>query len=793
MGTVPSPAAGPSRRARILRQSIAVVLLAGCGDGGGTGVVPNPHPVITALSPGTIGQGSPAFDLLVSGTDFVPGAVVRWNGSDRPTTRVDPMLLRARIPAADLQALGGVVVTVANPAPGGGTSNQVPFTVVELQNPFPQIVQLQPQSVLVETGGTIRVLGIGFIAGSTVRVGGYSPPVTLVSPTELSFVLGPERVPVAGEAPVVVTNPSPGGGASNPLGLSVRNPSPALASISPAQGTVGENGLTVRLTGTGFVTTSVARFGFDARPTRRISPTELEVDLTAADLGTAGAFPIAVLNPTPGGGVSGPVQLSLVNPVPTASSVTPSSALAAQDSLVVTLTGTGFLPVTEVRLNGTALPTRRISATQVEATLAATDLETPSTISLTAANPAPGGGTTAALPLTLAAPVPSIDMIPANGGSAGRPGFAVQVNGTGFVRTSQGRWNGSPRTTEYVSNRRIDVILTNGDVAVQGTGNVTVSTPGGGTSNGAPIALRTPGAVQVLELRSLDLAARDLAWDEARGRIYASITAGPRANTVVRIDPVTGVIDGEVNVGSSPGRLALSDDGNTLWVGVDGASEVRRVPLPAFTAGAAFSIGFSPADELHAMPGAPGSVAVVREGAITIFDNGVPRGHSGVDANSAVFGGSASVMYGYNNFSSEFGFRTFRVAPDGVTEVRLSTDVIGGYYETLLFAGGRVYSRRGTVVDAPLHRRVGILDTDNPSAFFVDTRLGRAFYLSSGSGTLEVYDVNTFQKLGSAYVGPMNSEHPANSSERLLRWGTDGLAVNDGQQIFLFRSPVAGP
>jgi Tol biopolymer transport system component len=70
-----------------------------------------------------------AFTLTVNGSNFLPASQVEWNGSSRTTTFVSSTQLQAHIMAADLAAAGKVPVTVLNPAPGGGSSNAVTFTV----------------------------------------------------------------------------------------------------------------------------------------------------------------------------------------------------------------------------------------------------------------------------------------------------------------------------------------------------------------------------------------------------------------------------------------------------------------------------------------------------------------------------------------------------------------------------------------------------------------------------------------------------------------------------------------
>lgn len=92
--------------------------------------VPKPEPAILALDPSSVFAASGAQTLTVRGVGFVESSVVRWNGADRPTTYVSETELRADISAADEAQVGEAQVEVFNPAPGGGLSNALPFTIV---------------------------------------------------------------------------------------------------------------------------------------------------------------------------------------------------------------------------------------------------------------------------------------------------------------------------------------------------------------------------------------------------------------------------------------------------------------------------------------------------------------------------------------------------------------------------------------------------------------------------------------------------------------------------------------
>jgi glucose/arabinose dehydrogenase len=91
--------------------------------------IDNPAPAISSLSPTSVIAGDPAFTLTVNGSGFVDGSVVRWNGSDRPTTFVGAGQLKAAIAAGDIGAVGAAPVTVFTPAPGGGLSGPKTFNV----------------------------------------------------------------------------------------------------------------------------------------------------------------------------------------------------------------------------------------------------------------------------------------------------------------------------------------------------------------------------------------------------------------------------------------------------------------------------------------------------------------------------------------------------------------------------------------------------------------------------------------------------------------------------------------
>jgi len=80
--------------------------------------------VPTAVPPGTLG-----LTLKVSGTGFVSGSTVDFNGAPLTTTFVDDEHLTAIVPATNVANAGTAAITVDSPTPGGGASNVVYFQI----------------------------------------------------------------------------------------------------------------------------------------------------------------------------------------------------------------------------------------------------------------------------------------------------------------------------------------------------------------------------------------------------------------------------------------------------------------------------------------------------------------------------------------------------------------------------------------------------------------------------------------------------------------------------------------
>jgi hypothetical protein len=89
--------------------------------------ITNPAPTLISAGQATIAVGSSNLYLTVTGTGFLPGGVVLWNGSPRTTTFVDNTHLQVAIAAADLA--NSQTITLAGQNPGSGNSNSLTVNV----------------------------------------------------------------------------------------------------------------------------------------------------------------------------------------------------------------------------------------------------------------------------------------------------------------------------------------------------------------------------------------------------------------------------------------------------------------------------------------------------------------------------------------------------------------------------------------------------------------------------------------------------------------------------------------
>ncbi len=183
------------------------------------------------------------------------------------------------------------------------------------------------------------------------------------------------------------------------------------------------------------------------------------------------------------------------NPVPNLVSISPAVITTGGAATVVTLLGQNFMNGSTVQWKGQDPSSTYVSSSKLTVTLTAADLAVPATLSIRVSNPAPGGGSSGAVTLTVTSQpiqngVPKIFSLGPNTTASGGAAFSLTINGTQFITGSVVRWDGSDRPTHLISPDQLQADIASSDIASAGNSSVTVfnPAPGGGLSNSLTFA-----------------------------------------------------------------------------------------------------------------------------------------------------------------------------------------------------------------------------------------------------------------------------------------------------------------
>jgi uncharacterized repeat protein (TIGR01451 family) len=177
------------------------------------------------------------------------------------------------------------------------------------------------------------------------------------------------------------------------------------------------------------------------------------------------------------GSSKSPQPTPAANPTPTINSITPSSLVAGSSAQTITVAGTGFISSSGINLNGAALATTYVSSTSVTAAVPASAITADGTAKISAANPSPGGGTSAIQNYIISVPVAAMTSLSPQSITQGAAA-TITISGTAFEANSVVQWNGSARPTTFVDGSTLKVALTAADVQNFGAGSLAVLNPG---------------------------------------------------------------------------------------------------------------------------------------------------------------------------------------------------------------------------------------------------------------------------------------------------------------------------
>jgi uncharacterized repeat protein (TIGR01451 family) len=297
----------------------------------------------------------------------------------------------------------------------------------------------------------------------------------------------------------------------------------------------------------------------------------------------------------------------------------------------------------------------------------------------------------------------------------------------------------------------------------------------------------------------VQLPVRNLVYDTFRNLIYAATPASNRlaGNLIAVMNPATGKLVSARQAGSEPDQLALSDDGQFLYVAQDGAVGAQRFNLLSNSADRSFSFSTNDiyfAQDLAVQPKHPNTVAASLASynfasgypsSVYLYDDGLARPSVGGPARGLTFDAMGQVLFGYVAPGFGNGLVRMSVNTNGfVTDTQPVFSVVPG---NLKYSNGRIYSASGQVADPYAPALIGTFTgASGPQA--IDSTAGRGYYLAQRTPNWEIraFDLATLQSTATQTV--MNVQ---GTPSNLILCGSNRLAFcTTANQIFIVQSQV---
>ncbi len=326
-------------------------------------VMEPPQPVIDGIDPGTIESSGADTDLLITGQNFTA------------TTEVQFSCTAINIVSTQFFNAAEVVVTV-NVLPGtpDQTCDVALFTefgetscpgCVEIVTPFippPTVGSVDPDSVTRGSGAVLTITGTNFEDSPTIGFGCSGVSVGTIQVLDPNTIIADVTVApttALGPCDVSVTTSGGTGDCIGCFTIIEESQPPLIESVSPDSLAQGTSGNTITITGSGFTPTtevSTSCTGVSFSSVIFISETTIQaVDDVAGDA-PLGPCDVFVSNAFGTDMCSG--CLVVVEPPPeppVIESVSPDSLVQGTSGNIITISGSGFTPTTDVSTSCTGV------------------------------------------------------------------------------------------------------------------------------------------------------------------------------------------------------------------------------------------------------------------------------------------------------------------------------------------------------------------------------------------------------------------------------------------------------
>jgi DNA-binding beta-propeller fold protein YncE len=295
-------------------------------------------------------------------------------------------------------------------------------------------------------------------------------------------------------------------------------------------------------------------------------------------------------------------------------------------------------------------------------------------------------------------------------------------------------------------------------------------------------------------MRAIPLKTADIVWDATRSRIYASVpaTGGAYANQVVAIDPNSLQIVGNVAVNQDPRKLTLTQGGEALYVALDANGTIAKIDPASMVVASTFPVGvdsYGPlyAEDMCPVAGQPDLVVVSRYSkgyagnpTVAAYENGVMRPHLASVTNRIEPSANPAIFFGYQTWSSGFAFRQLLLDANGMNLVAESANLISGFQTEIRSDGDTVFTSTGVEIDGAGMIRMGTFPLANSSALICpDLAANRVYFTDArGSSSGQIDAIKAFEPTTFAFMRQLTL--PAIWPRSFIRWGTNGLAIAEG-------------
>jgi hypothetical protein len=190
---------------------------------------PHPEPLLLRMSPSSAKQGDTLMTEF-SGRSFVPGqtfVVLEGEGIKMDSVIVhDDKRISVKLVVNEMATPGRRNLAVVTPGPGGGMSQARAFMVQTAPYPTPSSLDHSGESLVKGNQHEVTIRGRGIRDVSRIILPGDLRPqfVEHFPPDSIRFVVDVPNTWTDATLPIVLSNPRPGGGASDTLHLSVVRP-----------------------------------------------------------------------------------------------------------------------------------------------------------------------------------------------------------------------------------------------------------------------------------------------------------------------------------------------------------------------------------------------------------------------------------------------------------------------------------------------------------------------------------------------------------------------------------------